>query len=39
MAVCASAIRKEVAPTYPSADCAELRGRVLDRAPETDRTE
>ena len=39
VAVCASAIRKEVAPAYPSADCAELRGRVLDRAPETDKTE
>lgn len=33
VAVCASAIRKEVAPTYPSADCAELRNKVLDRAP------
>lgn len=32
VAVCASAIRKEVAPTYPGADCAELRTRVLDRA-------
>ena len=39
MTVCASAIRKEVAPAYPSADCAELRGRVLDRAPEADKTE
>lgn len=33
VAVCASNIRKEVAPTYPSADCAELRPRVLNRAP------
>lgn len=36
VAVCAAAIRKEVAPTYPSADCAELRTKVLNRAPETD---
>lgn len=36
VAVCASAIRKEVAPTYPSADCAELRNKVLDRAPSPD---
>ena len=33
VAVCASAIRKGVAPAYPGADCAELRSRVLDRAP------
>lgn len=33
VAVCASLIRKEVAPTYPSADCAELRNKVLNRAP------
>lgn len=39
VAVCASAIRKEVAPTYPSAGCAELRSRVLNRAPETDKAE
>lgn len=30
VAVCAAAIRKEVAPTYPSADCAELRTKVLN---------
>lgn len=36
VAVCASAIRKEVAPTYPSAYCAELRSKVLDRAPSPD---
>lgn len=36
VAVCASAIRKEVAPTYPSADCAELRNKVLGRAPSPD---
>lgn len=36
VAVCASAIRKEVAPAYPGADCAELRGKVLDRAPSPD---
>lgn len=39
VAVCASAIHKEVVPTYPSADCAELRSRVLNRAPETDKTD
>lgn len=40
-AVCAAAIRKEVAPTYPSADCAELRAKVLNRDPasEADITE
>lgn len=34
-------IRKEVAPTYPSADCAELRPKVLSRAthPDVDKTE
>lgn len=39
--ICASLIRKEVAPTYPSAGCAELRTRVLDRAtaPEADKGE
>lgn len=30
VAVCAACIRKEVAPTYPSADCAELRTKVLN---------
>lgn len=30
VAVCAANIRKEVAPTYPSADCAELRTKVLN---------
>lgn len=41
VAVCAANIRKEVAPTYPSADCAELRPKVLNRAPspEVDKTE
>lgn len=33
VAACALLIRKEVAPTYPSADCAELRNKVLNRAP------
>ena len=39
--ICAAAIRKEVAPTYPSADCAELRPKVLNRAhsPKVDKTE
>lgn len=32
VATCAALIRKEVAPTYPSADCAELRTKVLNRA-------
>lgn len=32
-AVCAANIRKVVAPTYPSADCAELRIKRLNRAP------
>ena len=41
VAVCAANIRKVVAPTYPSADCAELRPKVLNRAPspEVDKTE
>ena len=41
VAACAALIRKEVAPTYPSADCAELRPKVLNRAPspEADKTE
>lgn len=41
VAACAVLIRKEVAPTYPSADCAELRHKVIDRAPspEVDKTE
>ena len=30
VAVCTALIRKEVAPTYPSADCAELRPKVLN---------
>ena len=30
-AVCAANIRKVVASTYPSADCAELRPRLLNR--------
>lgn len=30
-AVCAANIRKVVAPTYPSADCAELRPKLLNR--------
>lgn len=33
VAVSAALIRKEVAPTYPSADCAELRTKVLNRFP------
>lgn len=33
VAVCAANIRKEVAPTYPSADCAELHHKILNRAP------
>ncbi len=33
VAVCAANIRKEVAPTYPSANCAELRPKVLNRSP------
>lgn len=39
VAVCAALIRKEVGPAYPSADCAELRTKILNRAPETDKTE
>lgn len=41
VAVCAANIRRVVAPTYPSADCAELRPKVLNRAPSTevDKTE
>lgn len=41
VAVCAANIRKVVAPTYPSADCAELRPKVLNRAnsQEVDKTE
>lgn len=41
VAVCAANIRKVVAPTYPIADCAELRPKVLNRAPspEVDKTE
>ena len=31
VAVCAANIRTVVAPTYPSADCAELRPNVLNR--------
>lgn len=30
VAVCAASIRKEVAPAYPSADCAELRRKILN---------
>lgn len=30
VAVCAANIRKEVAPTYPSADCAELHRKILN---------
>lgn len=30
VAVCAASIRKEVSPIYPSADCAELRPKVLN---------
>ena len=33
VAACAACIRKEVAPTYPSAECAELRRKVLNRFP------
>lgn len=36
VAVCAANIRRIVAPTYPSADCAELRPKVLNRAPSPD---
>lgn len=30
VAVCAANIRKEVAPTYPSADCVELHRKILN---------
>lgn len=30
VSMCMANIRKEVAPTYPSADCAELRPKVLN---------
>lgn len=41
VAVCAANIRKVVAPTYPSVDCAELRPKILNRtsSPEVDKTE
>ena len=41
VAVCAAKIRKVVAPTYPSADCAELRPNVLNRTsyPYVDKSE
>lgn len=41
VAACAALFRKEVEPTYPSADCAELRTKVLNRtpAPEVDKTD
>lgn len=41
VAACAALIRKEVAPTYPSVDCAELHRKILNRAPspEVDKTE
>ena len=41
VAVCAANIRRVVAPTYPSADCAELRPKVLNRTsyPYVDKTE
>ncbi len=41
VAVCAANIRRIVAPTYPSADCAELRPKVLNRSTptEVDKTE
>lgn len=35
VAVCAANIRKEVAPTYPSPDCVELRPKILNRSPST----
>ena len=34
-AVCAANIRKEVAPTYPSPDCVELKPKILNRSPST----
>lgn len=41
VAACAANIRKEVAPAYPSADCVELRPKILNRtsSPEADKTE
>lgn len=41
VAICAANIRKEVAPTYPSANCVELRPKVLNRTAllEVDKTE
>lgn len=41
VSVCMANTRKKVTPTYPSADCAELRPKVLNRAPapEVDKTE
>ena len=41
VAVCAANMRRVVAPTYPSADCAELRPKVLNRTsyPHVDKTE
>lgn len=41
VAICAENIRRVVAPTYPSADCAELRIKRLNRAPfpNVDKTE
>lgn len=41
VSVCMANIRKEVAPTYPSADCVELRPKILNRtsSPEGDKTE
>lgn len=36
VAVCAANIRRIVATTYPSADCAELRPKVLNRSTPTD---
>ena len=32
VAVCAANIRKEVAPTYPSADCVELHRKILNHS-------
>lgn len=39
--MCAANIRKEVVPTYPSADCVELRTKILNRtsSPEVDKPE
>lgn len=41
VSVCMANIRKDVAPTYPSADCVELRTKILKRTspPEVDKTE